>query len=121
MVMVYIKSLYVVMKPVISYFGVKSAFLLTTYSAEWYSGRAYSIYCIGEGFEGFRSHIWNIASPSCSGLLMSHISFLGVFIASIGLTFISGLLYIYKHYMKDEYNNSKILIEEIKDLKKNIK
>ena len=35
---------------------------------------------IGEGFSGFRSHIWNIASPSCTGLLMSHISFLGIFI-----------------------------------------
>jgi len=119
--MEYIKALYTLGKPMIYYIGMKLSFLLTTYTAEWYSGRAYAKFCIGEGLNGFYNHIWNIASPSCTGLLMSHISFCGIFIASIGLTFISGLIYIYKNYMKDEYNNTKILIDEIKELKKNNK
>ena len=116
--MEYIKALYTVGKPMIYYIGMKLSFLLSTYTAEWFTGRAYSNYCIGEGFSGYTSHIWNIASPSCTGLLMSHISFIGIFIASIGLTFLSGIIYIYKHYMKDEYNDTKKLLEEIRELRK---
>ena len=41
-----------------------------------------------------------------------------VFIASIGLTFLSGLIYIYKKYMKEEYTETKKLLEEIKQLRK---
>ena len=116
--MEYIKALYTVGKPMIYYIGMKLSFLLSTYTAEWYTGRAYSKYCIGEGFSGYTSHIWNIASPSCTGLLMSHISFIGIFIASVGLTFLSGIIYIYKKYMKDEYTETKKILEEIKQLRK---
>ena len=116
--MEYIKALYTLGKPIISYIGIKITFLISTYTAEWYSGRAYAKFCIGEGFNGFYNHVWNIASPSCTGLLMSHISLIGVFIASIGLTFLSGLIYIYKKYMKEEYTETKKLLEEIKQLRK---
>jgi len=116
--MEYIKALYVVSKPIISYIGIKITFLISTYTAEWYTGRIYSKYCIGEGFNGFYNHIWNVASPSCTGLLFSHISLLGVFIASIGITFISGFIFMYNNYMKDDYNKTKKMLEELNIIKK---
>jgi len=116
--MEYIKALYVVSKPIISYIGIKITFLISTYTAEWYTGRIYSKYCIGEGFNGFYNHIWNVASPSCTGLLFSHISLLGVFIASIGITFLSGFIFMYNNYMKDDYNKTKKMLEELNIIKK---
>ena len=113
--MEYIKATCMVAKPFITYLGIKSSFLITTYSAEWYSGRIYSKYCIGEGFDGYYNHVWNIASPSCTGLLFSHISLLGVFIASIGITFISGFIFMYNNYMKDDYIKTKKIIKELKE------
>jgi len=115
--MEYIKAIYLVSKPFITYIGIKSGFMIGTYSLEWYTGRAYAKYCIGEGFEGYYNHVWNLASPGCTGLLMSHISFLGIFIASVGLTFLSGIMYVYKNHMKEEYINTKNILEEIKRLK----
>ena len=111
--MEYLKCLITLSKPILTYIGIKSGFLISTYTLEWYTARIYSSMCIGEGIEGYLNHIWNMASPSCSGLLMSHISFLGVFIASISLYFISGILYIYKNYMKDEYIKTKNILKEI--------
>ena len=116
--MEYIKALYILSKPIISYVCIKISFLISTYTAEWYTGRIYSKYCIGEGFSGYYNHIWNIASPSCTGLLFSHISLLGIFIASISITLISGLIFIYNNYMKDDYNKTKKLLEELNIIKK---
>lgn len=111
--MEYLKSLIVLSKPVLTYLGVKTGFLVSTYTAEWYTARIYSKMCIGEGINGYFNHIWNMASPSCTGLLMSHISFLGIFIASVCLSFLTGIVYIYKNYMKEEFMKTKKFIKDI--------
>lgn len=111
--MEYISALYVLAKPTLTYLGIKSSFLIISYTGEWYSGRMYSKYCIGEGLDGYLNHIWNMASPSCTGLLMAHISLLGVFIASIGMTMISWFFYLYNTHIKEDINNTKKIIREI--------
>ena len=116
--MEYIKALYIVSKPIISYIGIKISFLISTYTAEWYTGRIYSKFCIGEGFSGYYNHVWNVASPSCTGLLFSHISLLGVFIASISITLISSFIFMYNNYIKDDYKKTKKMLEELNIVKK---
>ena len=111
--MEYIKAMYLISKPFLTYFGIKTSFLITTYTSEWYTGRLYSIYCIGEGFNGYFNHIWNMASPSCTGLLATHISLLGIFITSVGLTIISWILYIYNNHIKNDYIKTKKIIGEL--------
>ena len=83
-----------------------------------HTGRIYSKFCIGEGFSGYYNHVWNVASPSCTGLLFSHISLLGVFIASIGITILSSFIFMYNNYMKDDYNKTKKMLEELNIVKK---
>jgi len=109
----YISSILTLSKPYITYLSIRLSFLITTYTGEWYSGRIYSKYCIGEGINGYFNHIWNMASPSCTGILATHVSLLGIFIASIGLTLFTGILYLYNNHIKEEYKNTKKIIENI--------
>ena len=113
--MEYLQSLYVVSKPIMTYMSIKLSILTTTYIGEWYSARLYSINCIGEGITGFTNHFFTFASPTCSGLLLSHVSLLGVFITSVGFTTMTWILYLF-NISKQEYKKSeKIIIENIEN------
>ena len=83
----YICATYLLSKPIIAYTAIRISWLTGISIVEWYSGRLYSIHCIGEGFTGFYNHIWNLASPACTGLLTAHISLMGILVASFIISF----------------------------------
>ncbi len=109
--MEYLQSLYLVSKPFISYIGLKSVFLIGSYSGEWYSARIYSINCIGEGINGYFDHFWTMASPTCTSLLATHVSLLGVFITSCGLTIVTWFLYLFNNHIKSDYNKVQNMLD----------
>tara|TARA_B100000902_G_scaffold198257_1_gene189185 strand:- start:663 stop:1010 length:348 start_codon:yes stop_codon:yes gene_type:complete len=68
-------------------------------TVEWWSGRLYSINCIGEGIDGFYNHLFQIASPACTGLLTTHIGLMGVLVASFVITCMWSM-YSFVEYIK---------------------
>jgi len=118
--MSYISSSYILAKPVMIYTLMRITWLTGIAVVEWWSARLYSINCIGEGFEGFYNHIWNLASPVCTGLLTTHIGLMGVLVASFVITFLWSI-YSIINKIKDnvvssdimnEYNNMKKLLND---------
>ena len=110
---VYGGALYLLTKPFIIYGTMRFTWLLGLATVEWWSARLYSINCIGEGIEGFYNHLFQIASPACTGLLTTHIGLMGVLVASFVITCIWSI-YSFVEYIKkstpgnsmmNEYNN----------------
>jgi len=100
----YCSAIYILAKPAMIYSFMKGLWLSGIAGAEWFAGRLYSKNCIGEGFNGFYNHIWTIASPSCTGLLTTHVSLLGIFIASFAATFIWLILMMVNKLKEDNKN-----------------
>ena len=116
----YISAGYLLAKPVIIYTGMRITWLAGISVVEWWSARLYSINCIGEGVSGYYNHIWNIASPVCTGLLTTHIGLMGVLVASFIITVLWSM-YSIINKIKDnvvssdimnEYNNMKKLLND---------
>ena len=63
---------YLLTKPAVIYGAMRFTWLMGIATVEWWSGRLYSINCIGEGVNGFYNHLFQIASPACTGLLTTH-------------------------------------------------
>ena len=112
----YASAGYLFAKPIVVYMSMRFTWLLGIATIEWWSGRLYSINCIGEGFEGFYNHIWNIASPVCTGLLTTHIGLMGVLVASFVITFLWSI-YSIINKVKDNVVSSDIM-NEYKKMKK---
>ena len=93
----YASAGYLFAKPIIVYMGMRFTWLFGIATVEWWSGRLYSINCIGEGFNGFYNHIFQIASPACTGLLTTHIGLMGVLVATFMITCMWGLYNIFNH------------------------
>ena len=102
-------------KPVIIYTGMRATWMTGIAITEWSAARLYSINCIGEGMSGFYNHIWSIASPSCTGLLTTHIGLMGVLVASFIITFMWGI-YSMVNQIKTT-NVSRQVMNEFTDLK----
>jgi len=96
---VYTGAIYLLVKPVIIYSTMRFTWLMGLATLEWWSGRLYSINCIGEGFNGFYNHIFQIASPACTGLLTTHIGLMGVLVASFVITCMWSM-YSFVEYIK---------------------
>ena len=82
----YAFAFYLLAKPAVIYTGMRFTWLMGIASVEWWSGRLYGMNCIGEGFNGFYNHLFQIASPVCTGLLTTHIGLMGVLVASFVIT-----------------------------------
>ena len=111
----YIGASYIVFKPLMTYVCVKLIWISGLGTSEWLAGRLYSINCIGEGMSGFYNHIWSIASPSCTGLLTTHIGLMGVLVASFIITFLWGI-YSMANQIKTT-NVSRQVVHEFTNLK----
>jgi len=118
----YLSSALIITKPVMIYTLMRITWLTGIAVVEWWSARLYSINCIGEGFNGFYNHIWNLASPSCTGLLTTHIGLMGILVASFIVTILWSV-YSIINKIKDnivssdimnEYNNMKKLLNDKK-------
>jgi len=111
----YLSAGYIITKPVILYTGMRFTWLTGIAVIEWWSARLYSINCIGEGFEGFYNHIWNLASPSCTGLLTTHIGLMGVLVASFVITFLWSIYSIINKITENKISND--VIKEYNEIK----
>ena len=87
----YSVAAYLFIKPIFIYTIMRFTWLFGIACVEWWSGRLYSINCIGEGINGFYNHIFQIASPACTGLLTTHIGLMGVLVATFLITCMWGL------------------------------
>jgi hypothetical protein len=117
-VKVYVSASYLFIKPVVVYSCMRFTWLLGIAGFEWWSGRLYSINCIGEGFNGFYNHIFQLASPVCTGLLTTHIGLMGVLVASFVITCIWGLYNILNQIKG--INPVKNIMSEYNDIKKTV-
>ena len=88
---VYTAAAYLFIKPAVIYSCMRFTYLFGIATVEWWSGRLYSIHCIGTGVNGFYNHIFQIASPACTGLLTTHIGLMGVLVASFVISCIWGI------------------------------
>jgi len=95
----YTGALYLLTKPFVIYGTMRFTWLMGLATVEWWSGRLYSINCIGEGIDGFYNHLFQIASPACTGLLTTHISLMGVLVASFVITCMWSM-YSFVEYIK---------------------
>ena len=95
----YTGAIYLLAKPAIIYGSMRFAWLLSLATVEWWSARLYSINCIGEGIGGFYNHLFQIASPACTGLLTTHIGLMGILVASFIITCIWSI-YSFVEYIK---------------------
>lgn len=95
----YTGALYLLTKPFVIYGTMRFTWLMGLATVEWWSGRLYSINCIGEGMNGFYNHLFQIASPACTGLLTTHISLMGVLVASFVITCMWSM-YSFVEYIK---------------------
>ena len=109
----YTGAIYLLTKPAIIYGTMRFTWLISLATVEWWSARLYSINCIGEGVGGFYNHLFQIASPACTGLLTTHIGLMGILVASFIITCIWSI-YSFVEYIKkttpansmlNEYNN----------------
>ena len=111
----YAAASYLLAKPLMGYALVRGTWITGIAVIEWYSGRIYAINCIGEGFHGFYNHIWNLASPACTGLLISHVSLIGALLSSFIIT---TLFFIYSGFNKIKQNKiSEDILKEYYELK----
>ena len=106
-------------KPVIIYTGMRTTWMTGIAITEWSAARLYSINCIGEGVNGFYNHLFQIASPACTGLLTTHIGLMGVLVASFVITCMWSV-YSFIEYIKktkpandviNEYNNVRNMVD----------
>ena len=111
----YSLAAYLFIKPVIIYTFMRFTWLFSIACVEWWSGRLYSINCIGEGIDGFYNHIFQIASPACTGLLTTHIGLMGVLVATFVITCMWGLFNII--YQIKNMSPGKQIIKEYKECK----
>ena len=111
----YVCATVLLAKPVIIYTGMRATWMTGIAITEWSAARLYSINCIGEGMSGFYNHIWSIASPSCTGLLTTHIGLMGVLVASFIITFLWGI-YSMANQIKTT-NVSRQVVHEFTNLK----
>ena len=95
----YTGALYLLTKPFVIYGTMRFTWLMSLATVEWWSGRLYSINCIGEGVNGFYNHLFQIASPACTGLLTTHIGLMGVLVASFVITCMWSM-YSFVEYIK---------------------
>jgi len=95
----YTGALYLLVKPAMIYGTMRFTWLMGLATVEWWSGRLYSINCIGEGIDGFYNHLFQIASPACTGLLTTHIGLMGVLVASFVITCMWSM-YSFVEYIK---------------------
>ena len=111
----YAAASYLLAKPLMGYALVRCSWMTGIAVIEWYSARIYAINCIGEGFNGFYNHIWNLASPACTGLLISHVSLMGTLLSSFIIT---TLWFIYTGFNKIKQNKiSEDILKEYYELK----
>ena len=115
----YAAAFYLLAKPAAIYSSMRFTWLMGIASVEWWSGRLYGMNCIGEGFNGFYNHLFQIASPVCTGLLTTHIGLMGVLVASFVITCIWSI-YSFIEYIKkskpmvgviNEYNGVKSAVD----------
>lgn len=111
---VYTGALYLLVKPAMIYGTMRFTWLMGLATVEWWSGRLYSINCIGEGVHGFYNHLFQIASPACTGLLTTHISLMGVLVASFVITCMWGMYSFIEYIKKSTPANT--LINEYNDV-----
>jgi len=95
----YTGAIYLLVKPAMIYGTMRFTWIMGLATVEWWSGRLYSINCIGEGIDGFYNHLFQIASPACTGLLTTHISLMGVLVASFVITCMWSM-YSFVEYIK---------------------
>ena len=108
-------ALYLLTKPAVIYTSMRFTWLMGIASVEWWSGRLYGINCIGEGFNGFYNHMFQIASPVCTGLLTTHIGLMGVLVASFVITCIWSIYSFIEYIKKSKPMNG--VINEYNDVK----
>ena len=106
----YASAGYLFAKPIIVYMGMRFTWLFGIATVEWWSGRLYSINCIGEGVNGFYNHLFQIASPACTGLLTTHIGLMGVLVASFVITCMWSM-YSFVEYIKKSTPANTVLNE----------
>ena len=106
----YTAAAYLFAKPVFIYISMRATWLLGIATIEWWSGRLYSINCIGEGINGFYNHLFQIASPACTGLLTTHIGLMGVLVASFVITCMWSM-YSFVEYIKKSTPANTVLNE----------
>ena len=106
----YTGAIYLLAKPAIIYGTMRFAWLLSLATVEWWSARLYSINCIGEGINGFYNHLFQIASPACTGLLTTHIGLMGVLVASFVITCMWSM-YSFVEYIKKSTPANTVLNE----------
>jgi len=107
---VYTGAIYLLVKPVMIYSTMRFTWLMGLATLEWWSGRLYSINCIGEGMNGFYNHLFQIASPACTGLLTTHIGLMGVLVASFVITCMWSM-YSFVEYIKKSTPANTVLNE----------
>ena len=107
---VYTGAIYLLVKPVMIYSTMRFTWLMGLATVEWWSGRLYSINCIGEGVNGFYNHLFQIASPACTGLLTTHIGLMGVLVASFVITCMWSM-YSFVEYIKKSTPANTVLNE----------
>ena len=107
---VYTGAIYLLVKPVMIYSTMRFTWLMGLATLEWWSGRLYSINCIGEGVNGFYNHLFQIASPACTGLLTTHIGLMGVLVASFVITCMWSM-YSFVEYIKKSTPANTVLNE----------
>ena len=102
----YTGAIYLLTKPAIIYGTMRFTWLLSLATVEWWSARLYSINCIGEGVGGFYNHLFQIASPACTGLLTTHIGLMGILAASFIITCIWSVYSFVEYIKKTSPGNS---------------
>ena len=112
---VYALTCCIVAKPFIIAGVIKSVWLTGVSIMEWSAGYMYASNCIGSGLSGWWSHIWSIGSPACISLLTTHVSLMGVFLASVICTIGGWILWASKKVKEDP--TSRTAIEEFKKWK----
>ena len=84
---------------------------IVSFTTSWFAAKRYLINCIGTGVGGFFNSYWKIGSVTCTTLLFSHVSLLGIAIGSLLMTI---LFFIWFFYKKFKYF-TKPIIREIKN------
>jgi len=73
---------------------------ILAFGGSWLAARWYSTNCIGTGMRGFYQSYWKMGSPTCMGLLTSHVALLAIAITSMLCTLFIFLWMWYSTFKK---------------------
>ena len=107
----YISASWIFAKPIIITWGGRVIWTSGVFVADWMSGKLYADNCIGVGFTGMYNHFWNMLSPACTGFLLSHVIFMGVFVASFLCTML--IFGIWGYNSMKEHEHTKEFVRAI--------